>query len=365
MSRSRSAHATRDAHVGSPGARARDTLDSLDPPWESLKDEELLELRICDLGLRVEGSALEPRIAKLYAELETRELSLRPHVYLGDEWFSPVPTPAIAVPFYLAHPRLEALELHQMLEVEGGTPEWCDKLLRHECGHAFDHAYRFSARRKWRLIFGSPDAEYAPEHYRPRPYSKSFVRHLPNWYAQAHPEEDFAETFAVWLGQPSDEWRRRYRGWKALEKLEYVDALMREARVKPPVVTGGPRWSEVSKLKRTLLRHYAARRKVWAEEYPDFYDADLRVIFGREPAGAEHASRFMRRHRRAIVASVVQWTGERKYTVDDLVRKLSARCTSLHLVLPEDEARLLLEVGAYLSALVTNHLHTGRFKRSV
>ncbi len=357
-------------HVA-PGQRfplcARGALRSpaLDPPWTALKDDELLKLRICDLGLKVEGSELEPRVAHLYAELEARGLALRPACYLGDEWFSPVPTPAIAIPFYLAHPRLKALELHQMMEVEGGTPDWCDKLLRHECGHAFDHAYRLSTRRKWRAVFGNPDADYSPEHYRPRPYSKRFVRHLPNWYAQAHPEEDFAETFAVWLGQSADDWRRRYRGWKALEKLEYVEALMREARVKPPVVTGGPRWSEVSKLKRTLLRHYAARRKLWAEDYPDFYDADLRVIFGRDPAGGETAAHFMRRHRRAIVTSIVQWTGERKYTVDDLVRKLTSRCASLTLPSPADEERLLLEVGAYLSALVTNHLHTGRFKRSV
>jgi hypothetical protein len=337
----------------------------VDPPWASLKDEELLRERICDLGLVIAGSELEPRIASLYGELDARGLTLHPTCYLGDEWFSPVPAPSIAIPFYLAHPRLKALELHQMLEVEGGTPEWCAKLLRHECGHAFDHAYKFSSRRKWRQIFGSPDAEYSPEHYRPRPYSKSFVRHLPNWYAQAHPEEDFAETFAVWLALPAEDWKKRYGRWKAIEKLEYTDSLMREARKKPPLVTDGPRWSEVSKLKRTLLRHYAARRKLWAEDYPDFYDADLRVIFGKTPAGAEPAARFMKKHRRAIVSSVVQWTGERKYTVDALVRRLDQRCASLALQAPQNEPSLLLEIGAYLSALVTNHLHTGRFKRSV
>ncbi|PMZ55289.1 hypothetical protein C1X96_30620, partial [Pseudomonas sp. FW300-N1A5] len=89
-------------------------------------------------------------------------------------------------------------------------------------------------------MFGSPDADYEPETYRPRPYSKSFVLHLPNWYAQAHPDEDFAETFAVWLGTPAEEWRARYADWKALEKLEYTDRLMRAAMKKPPVVTDGP-----------------------------------------------------------------------------------------------------------------------------
>jgi hypothetical protein len=331
----------------------------------ALKDDELLRSRICDLQLRIAGSPLEPRIAQLYAELDARALPLHPACYLGDEWFSPVPTPAIAIPFYLAHPRLEQLELHQMLDVEGGHPDECQRLLRHECGHAYDHAWRFSSRPKWRRIFGRPDAEYSPEHYRPRPYSKSFVRHLPNWYAQAHPEEDFAETFAVWLARPGDEWRKRYEGWKALEKLEYVDTLMKEAREKPQVVVGGPMWSDASKMRRTLARHYAARRKVWAEEYPDFYDADLRRIFERAPPGEESAARVMRKHKAAIIASVVQWTGERKYTVDALVRKLTLRCASLRLPAPLHRDALLLEIGAYLSALVTNHLHTGRFKRSV
>ncbi len=337
----------------------------MEPAWAAFKDDELLKVRICDLKLAIAGSPLEARIAQLYAELDVRGLPLHPPCYLGDEWFSPIPTPAVAIPFYLAHPRLEQLELSQMLDVEGGDPLECQRLLRHECGHAYDHAWRFSSRPKWRRIFGRPDAEYAPEHYRPRPYSKSFVRHLPNWYAQAHPEEDFAETFAVWLGTPSEDWRQKYKGWKALEKLEYVDSLMGEARKKPQAVTGGPRWSDASKLKMTLARHYAARRKLWAEEYPAFYDADLRAIFDREPKGDETAARVMRKLRGTVVTSVVRWTGERKYTVDSLVRRLTERCSSLKLPSPADRDGLLIEVGTYLSALVTNHLHTGRFKRSV
>jgi len=335
------------------------------PPWVNLRDEELLPLRIRDLGVRIEGSELETRVAKLYADLEARGLRLRPPCYLGDEWFSPDGVPAIAIPFYLAHPRLKALELHQMMEVEGGTPEWCDQLLRHECGHAFDHAYRFSGRRKWRAFFGSPDVDYEPENYRPRPYSRSFVRHLPNWYAQAHPDEDFAETFAVWLGSPAEEWRERYRGWKALEKLEYVNALMDEARKKPPLVTGGRRRAEADKMRSTLARYYAARRKLWAEDQPGFYDADLRRIFAEATAGKGTAAAFMRRRRKTIVASVVRWTGQRKYVVDELARKLVQRCAELGLQSPADEGALALDVGAYLASLVTNHLYTGRFKRSV
>jgi hypothetical protein len=336
-----------------------------EPFWCGFKDEELLALRICDLGVRIEHTELTPRLDQLHCELRARGVSLRPDCYLGDEWFSPEGVPAISIPFYLAHPRLRLLEMHQMLEVEGGTVEWCQMLLRHECGHAIDHAYGFSSRNEWRDVFGSPETEYAPDTYRPRPYSKGFVRHLPNWYAQAHPDEDFAETFAVWLGSLPGEWRRRYAGWKALEKLEYVHSLMAEAAAGPPPATRRRRISEARKLHTTLARYYAGRRKLYAEDFPDFYDADLRVIFGNGEPGGEPAAAMMRRNRSALIASIVQWTGQRKYTVSMLVRKLMLRCSALNLTSPKDSVRVDFELASYLASLVTNHLYTGRFKRSV
>jgi hypothetical protein len=335
-----------------------------EPLWASFRDEELLAMRICDLGVRIEGSELEPLIAQVYSELEARGISLRPACYLGDEWFTPAQQALVAIPFYLAHPRLKALELRQVLEVEGGTPEWGLQLLRHEIGHAVDHAYRFSRRRRWRALFGNTDDDATPDIYRPRPYSKSFVRHLANWYAQAHPDEDFAETFAVWLGTPEREWRARYRRWKALEKLEYVDELMKEAARTPVRPPPQRRIADAGRIRKTLQRYYAERRKLYAEDYPDFYDADLRDIFNGE-VGQESAAHFMRRSRKTIVPSIVRWTGEHKYTVDHLVRRLMLRCESLGLFAPKNHERLMLELSAYLAALVTNHLHTGRFKRSV
>ena len=337
----------------------------MEPAWAGLSDEELLKLRICDLHVRIEGSEVEPQIAQFYGELESRGLSLKPECYLGDEWFSPEGSPLIAIPFYLAHPRLKQLEMHQMLEVEGGTPEWCQQLLRHECGHAFDHAHRFSEREDWVEVFGNPDLEYAPDTYRPRPYSRSFVRHLPNWYAQAHPDEDFAETFAVWLSLPADEWRKQYQGWKALEKLDYVDRLMQQAREHPAAVKSGRRVWDASRSRRTLEKYYASKRKLYAEDFPDVYDADLRAIFEKAETGDETASQVMRRMQRPLVTAVVRWTGQRRYIVDMLVRRLISRSRELKLPAPRDQARLMMELASYLSAMVTNHLHTGRFKRLV
>jgi hypothetical protein len=341
------------------------TETSAEPAWAGLKDEELLALRISDLGVRIEGSELEPHIAQLYEQLSSRGVSLRPPCYLGDEWFSPTGVPAIAIPFYLAHARLKALELRQMLDIEGRTPEEVQRLLRHESGHAIDHAYRLSARPDWQEVFGNNEADYDVETYTPRPYSRSFVQHLPNWYAQSHPDEDFAETFAVWVSFAPEQWRERYRGWKALEKLEYVDRLMQEVAAKPPLVRGGRRISDASKLKKTLGRYYAERRKLRAETFPDFYDEDLRTIFAHGTPDGEPAAHFMRRNRAALTSSLVQWTGQRKYTVHELLKRIVKRCRTLKLMTPRDTARLHFDVAGYLASLLTNHLYTGKFKRSV
>ncbi len=338
------------------------------PDLNSLQDEDLLQMRICDLGVRIHGSWLEERVRLLHSELAQKGLIIQPQVYLGDEWFSPEGMVAIAIPFYLAHPRLMALEKKMMFEAEGSTPEWCQKLLRHEAGHCFDHAYRVSKTRKWRQIFGSPDQEYAPETYRPKPYSRSFVKHLDNWYAQAHPDEDFAETFAVWLA-PHIDWKTEYSKWPvALEKLSYIDEQARLNANKPFFLPGKNLPFSAARMKTTLERYYARRRREHADEYPDFYDGDLRRIFngGIElPKRETGAAGFMRRNHKLIVESVSHWTGERKYPVQKLVRKLEERCDTLDLRLGSDAAHTSLDVAAYLATLVTNYLHTGKFKRTV
>jgi Putative zinc-binding metallo-peptidase len=335
------------------------------PAWADLSDEALLELRFSDLGLTIAGTPLEAWAARLHAELEERGLVLRPPVYLGDEWFSPDAVPAIAMPFYLAHPRLEQLERRMMLDVEGGgSGDEIMRFLRHECGHAVAHGYRLTRRRDWRAVFGSPAKEF-DDHYRFQPYSKNFVHHLENWYAQSHPEEDFAETFAVWL-TPGLDWRGLYQGWPVSKKLVYVDRLMQSLRGVAPAVSDGERSYDVRRLRRRLRSHYAERRRLYAEDDPRFFDADLHRLFLEPGAagGGEKASRFLRRERRRLRDLVSSWTRERKFTVDRLLQKLAARCDELGLRMPAETERVRLDLAAYLSALVSNYLFTGQFSRS-
>jgi hypothetical protein len=329
--------------------------------WAPFSDAELLERRISSLGLRLEGTALEPLIRQLYDELSAKGLVFHPPCHIGDEWFVPVGVPAIFIPFFLVHDRLRALERTMMLEVEGGTPEWFMKLMRHEAGHAYMYAYQLTRRKKWKDCFGQTSRDETPDTYRPRPFSRSYVVHLEDWYAQSHPDEDFAETFAVWL-TPELDWRKNYAGWPALRKMEYVDELMRSLAGMPPVHTLEYRVADYDCLNVKLKTYYARKRKLNEDTYPDFYDADLRQLFA-VPAGIK-ASAYLRRRRRRLLNAVCQWTNEKKFPVNQLLARLTRRCDELGLHVLNDDPQQDFRVAAFITTLVMNYLFTGKFKRT-
>jgi hypothetical protein len=333
-----------------------------EPVWAHWHDKELLRLRLCDLGLRIEGSPLAPHVHQLGEELRQRGLRFRPYFWLSDDWYTPDGVAGIAVPFYMAHPRLMRLEATLMLEVEGGTPEWCMRILRHETGHAIENAYRLRRRRRRIELFGRSSQKY-PAFYEPRPYSKSFVQHLEAWYAQSHPDEDFAETFAVWL-TPDSQWEKRYVGWPALKKLEYVDALMREIASLPPRVRSRRRVDPLEKLTKTLREHYEQRRRYYGVEVPRLYDRDLRRIFSSDPAFRQQpaATTFLRRVRREVRRLVASWTGAYQYTVDQVFEDIMQRCRELELRLAVPEAQAKLDFAVLLTVQTMNFLHSGRHR---
>jgi hypothetical protein len=312
--------------------------------------------------LHIQGTWLEERVNALYAELAGRGLVFRPPCYLADEWLTPDDEAVIGIPFYLAHPRLKELEQKMMHDVEGGEPASCMRLLRHEAGHAINYAYRLYNRKECKRIFGHFHAEY-PERYKYQPYSKSFVIHLEDGYAQYHPDEDFAETFAVWL-TPESDWRTKYAGWKALEKLEYVDALMQQLASRPRKARNGKKYWNISTLKATLATHYKKRSEFYEESSPQFHDACLRRIFpGDELLAKKSAERVLARHKKNIVANIALWTGERKYVINRVYKKLQQRARALALRACPNETQPLLELTAYITTLVMNYIYTCRFKR--
>ena len=289
-------------------------------PLARMSESQLLSLRLCDLRLEITGSSLEPLIDQVLDELKAKGLNFRPHFWVSDEWFCPDGIGGVAVPFFVLHPRLRSLERAIMGEVEGGDRRQALKIIRHEVGHALDNAFRLRKERERQEVFGPSQLPY-PESYSPRPYSRHFVSHLQPSYAQSHPLEDFAETFAVWLN-PESQWRQRYRGWPALEKLLYVDKRMRALRGERAQLKTRSTYQPLHRLKSTLAEHYRQRLKSRGLLRPSAWDNRLREIFSRRSAHAEQVLRSLRREASQEVAKAL---GEYQYRIDSLVHEMCLR----------------------------------------
>ena len=329
--------------------------------WLALSDRELMRVRLQDLQLVVEGDWLLECLEVARRELVARGFGFQPHVWLSDEWFCPDGVPGFAIPFYLVHDQLRALERRQMYEVEGGTRRGCLRLLRHETGHAIDNAYRLRGQKRRIELFGSSEIDY-PASYAPKPYSRKFVRHLELGYAQCHPDEDFAETFAVWL-DPASRWRERYAGWPALEKLVYIDTLMAKVARTSPKVTNRRKPDALSSRSTTLGEHYRGRRMKHKVEFARRYDRELCRIFVTAGAdGSAPGAVFLRRHRRSLRSEVAGRTGERRYMVDRVLADWITRARALDLRLRRSEKRTRADVAAALHVHVARYVRQGHYR---
>src|SRR5580700_1622736 len=323
--------------------------------WETLSDDQLLSLRFCDLKLKVQGTELEDAIRRLYRELEMRGIRFRPHYWLAQEWFSPDGIPGIAIPFYLAHRRLMSIERRFMREAEGGNRNWLMRILRHEAGHAIDSVYRLRRRVQWRAVFGPASLPY-PDSYRPRPGSRRFVQHLGAWYAQAHPTEDFAETFAVWL-KPRSAWRREYLGWPAFAKLEFIDQLAREIGETRPKVTDRSRIEDIAGETSTLREHY--ERKLARYRLPRRSGADelLLKVFTTAPRrqSAPKAASVLRDMRNPLRKQIVRSGAFSEYLVYQVLRLMIERCESLNLYVRGSRRELKPHLLWVIARLAESH----------
>lgn len=316
-------------------------------------------MRLCDLGVSIEGTWLERPILRVSRELAARGLRVKPHFWLSAEWFTPDGVPGVALPFFLAHPRLMRLEKKQMLEVEGGTKVSCLRILRHEVGHAVQNAFQLHRRKRWQRVFGPSTRRY-PDAYRPNPASRRYVQHLDYWYAQAHPCEDFAETFAVWL-TPGSSWRKRYAGWPALRKLEYVDETMKELAGRAPKVRSRERVDPLPQLEQTLREYYAAKHDRFQALTTNIYDPDLRRIFGDDDSDAKlSAALFLHRNRARVRRMVARGTGKHEYAVDLVVKEMIHRSRELGLRCSRDADELLVDLAILIAARAVEYVYRGR-----
>ena len=335
--------------------------------WETER-YALLNTRICDLKLNLEQTLLYRCIQKLYSELERNKLFFRPPYYFtcaGDEWGCPDRVPIMGIPFHLADNRLTRIER----EMGYTTYDKRDLmiLLRHEAGHAINYAYELYDEAGWRDCFGDFYITY-PTNFRFKfnPFSKTYVKSQgePKYYAQAHPDEDFAETFAVWL-TPRSNWRCLYRKWPSIKKLEYVDKVMRRLRGKKPNVTTGPLDSAYHAKTYTLIEYYGEALDNFKDKALGIYDEDLTKIFTVSSNGHRRtipAKDLIRKNRRFLIETIARWTGAREKVVAPVIGRFFMRCRELGLsVLPDEESYSLASLAALGTTVVMNYLHTGRY----
>jgi hypothetical protein len=343
------------------------TAQQFELNWETER-YTLLNTRICDLKLNLDETLLFRCIQKLYAELERKRLAFKPPYYFtcaGDEWGCPDRVPVMGIPFHLADNKLARIER------EMGYTRY-DKadlmiLLRHEAGHAINYAYELFRDPEWSDIFGDFCTTY-PANFRFKfnPFSKSYVRSQgePKYYAQAHPDEDFAETFAVWL-TPRSNWRNIYKRWPSLKKLEYIDRIMKGLRKKKALVVSGPLDSPYSSKTYALIEYYGETLDQFKDNALGIYDEDLGKIFHAGSNGHKRAipaKDLIRKNRRFLVEMISRWTGARERVVAPVIASFYMRCRELELSSePDQEGYSLASLASLGTAVVMNYLYTGRY----
>ncbi len=323
---------------------------------------------LSEMNLKIEGSTLAKLIFRLYGELEKKGIRFRPKFYLTDTWGCPDKVPLIGIPFYYANPVLCQIEDR----MNGNLEDEHELMMtfRHEAGHAINYAYRLYSLKEWQETFGPFDEPYR-DFFRPDPHSREFVKHLYQQvgsysgriYAQKHPDEDFAETFAVWL-TPFSKWRQKYRNWEALSKLKFVDHLMKEIGPKKPLITDGMLINPIESLNLTLLEYYNKNEEKYRMKAQGYVDDVLQEIFSTNGKGEKRipAGNFIEKNRGHLIDMISHWTGEKTSSIAPLIDKMVDRSKELSLNLsPRRQSRKLIEVTALATTLVMNYTYEGKF----
>jgi hypothetical protein len=316
----------------------------------------LTSKRINELGLKIQGSTLEVFVNQLYQELETKGITFKPKCYLSDEWGCPHNSPVIAIPFYLADPELSRLE-GEMTDTPAETPQEIMMYLRHEAGHAFNYAYRLYTLIQWNQIFGSFNLPYKGK-YKIRPFHPAFVRHIPGWYAQKHPDEDFAETFAV-LITPSSNWQTIYAKTPAFTKLTYVDKLIKEFGSKKPSLLKEEYDRPIETLNFTLA-HWYQDNKTQEKTFPlpPLLDQDLKNLFSTNNP-QQPASLYIQSQKKFLCRQINYWTGLDEEHIALIINSLKKRVQELKLTINTKETdELNIALTAFVTTLCINYLYT-------
>ena len=318
---------------------------------------QLLKTPLCKLDLTMEDSLVSDCIAQLKRELTSSGVHIDLIFWISDEWFCPDGTTGVAFPFYLLDQSLLDLEKEFIGHAEGETREYCMKLLRHEVAHAIDNAYSLRTCLERKTLFGDCSTPY-PSEYTRRPFSKSFVKNLDHNYAQAHPEEDWAETFAVWL-DPKSNWKRIYKDWPAIKKLNYVNKKMKELK-KENCIICHETLDEISTLPITLRGYLNKRSKLLNKYKSPLFGRNLNRIFS--VGSKRKATQFLQTREREICQKVAKSTNQYHYIVRDVFKELKLECKSKGLTLKKSSRETQRDLERLVTAKTFAYIKQGKHK---
>jgi hypothetical protein len=333
--------------------------ESITTELSKTERQNLLGRKLCEMPLAIPGSHLEAGVNRLYDELDKAGITFRPGTYLSDSWGCPSEVPIIGIPFYLADAEVYQA-VNEFIEPNPWDNSEIIKYLRHECGHAMNYAYLWHEEPEWEKSFGPYEKTYK-DNYKSIPFDTHFVRHSDGWYAQKHPDEDFAETFAVWLA-PDSNWREVYKRTPALFKLEYIDSAVGKFAGKAPEVTGGDLDRPLSELDVTLLEWCRLQQRQGRKKIvlPGIIDEDLRRLFPDKEGSP--AADFIEANNRELVRAVHDWTGIGHYLLYSLTRELTKRVKSLGLKVESGKSsERLMNASAFVSTLAMNYQYQNKF----
>ena len=343
---------------------------------------ELLNTPINRLGVRIKGSFYETAIPQVISELRAAGVGrLEPVFYVSTGYGCIAGQPIISLGFYDFHPLIKELN-H---EIRGFNYTEADMLglLRHELGHAFCYCYKLYRTPEFRALFevaGNFFNTYPEgDHYEYNPWSKRYVNPAGDHYAQKHPDEDFAESFCVWL-TPRSGWKRKYKKRSAvLEKLRYIDRSAGELGRQAPAVETNEGWmlEKVEEVKQTVGEFMGASPYLLKQYYDastGYVDPDLKAMFRQEPRGIPRrqllddymrADAFVREQKQALLSRISYWVGVDTVVVQDLLDKLIHRSRTLDLWLERaGRERKLIELTTYVATLCANYKNAGVYLKN-
>ncbi len=317
---------------------------------ETLEKLRYLDVPICELQPKINGT-LSKLIKQVESEVSRKHIRFRPEYYFGTGWGCVDKSISIEIPFWFQNEALMGIE--DEMAYDGVEDESEIRMgLRHEFGHAINYAYKLYLEPEWRRLFGNFDRKYN-DNYRFNPWSKRHVKHLPDYYAQKHPDEDWAETFAVWL-TPGSNWRRVYAKTPALEKLLYVERKVKDIARKAPVNIRSKRDVPIEKVRMTIREFYGADYEDVSPSEQLIEDVDaMRRIFPNgfhSKRNLRDAWKLVHKFSPLIITKLTDELSVPHYTTRRILRQLESICKTYDLKTRQgDEEEKIIGISVYLS----------------